>query len=104
MKIITLAAWRRPDYFSQVVKSLENAEGIENYLILVSIDGGYPQRQTEMVAILRESKLNYETFVHEQNLGCAGNTGFILKKGFARADRVIHFEDDTVLHPDCLRF
>ena len=104
MKIITLAAWRRPDYFSQVVKSLENAEGIENYLILVSLDGGYPQRQTEMVAILRESKLNYETFVHEQNLGCAGNTGFILKKGFARADRVIHFEDDTVLHPDCLRF
>ena len=104
MKIITLAAWRRPDYFSQVVKSLENAEGIEDYLVLVSIDGGYPQRQSEMLAILRDSKLNYETFVHEQNLGCAGNTGFILKEGFARADRVIHFEDDTVLHPDCLRF
>ena len=104
MKIITLAAWRRPDYFSQVVKSLENAEGIEDYLILVSIDGGYPQRQSEMVAILRDSKLNYETFVHEQNLGCAGNTGFILKKGFSMADRVIHFEDDTILHPDCLKF
>ena len=104
MKIITLAAWRRPDYFAEVVKSLENAEGIDDYLILVALDGGYPQRQTEMVAILRESKLNYEIFAHEENLGCAKNTGFILKQGFERADRVIHFEDDTVLHPDCLRF
>ena len=65
MKIITLAAWRRPDYFSQVVKSLEKAEGIEDYLVLVSLDGGYPQRQTEMAAILRESKLNYEIVAHE---------------------------------------
>ena len=104
MKIITLAAWRRPDYFSQVVKSLEKAEGIEDYLVLVSLDGGYPQRQTEMAAILRESKLNYEIVAHEENLGCAGNTGFILKKGFEMADRVIHFEDDTILHTDCLKF
>jgi len=104
MKIITLAGWRRPDYFAEVVESLENAEGIEDYHILVSLDGGYPNRQTEMVAILRESTLNYEIFAHEENLGCAGNTGFILKKGFERADRVIHFEDDTILHPDCLRF
>ena len=59
MKVITLAAWRRPDYFSKVVNSLENAEGIDEYKILVSLDGGYPQRQTEMVAILRESKLDY---------------------------------------------
>jgi hypothetical protein len=104
VKVITLAAWRRPDYFHEVIKSLQNAEGVGDYTILISIDGGYPQRQTEMLAILRESKLNYETFIHEGNLGCAGNTGFILKKGFDRADRVIHFEDDTVLHPDCLRF
>ncbi len=104
MKIITLAAWRRPDYFSQVVKSLENAEGIDGYLVLVSLDGGYPERQTEMVAILRESKLDYQVFAHEENKGCAGNTGFILKKGFEMAERVIHFEDDTILHPDCLRF
>jgi hypothetical protein len=104
MKIITFAGWRRPDYFSQVVKSLEDAEGIDDYLVLVAIDGGYPQKQSEMVEILRDSKLNYELFVHEENLGCAGNTGFILKKGFSMAERVIHFEDDTVLHPDCLKF
>jgi len=81
MKVITLAAWRRPDYFAEVVKSLESAEGIDDYLILVGLDGGYPQRQTEMVAILRESKLDYEVFAHEENLGCAGNTGFILQQG-----------------------
>ena len=59
MKVITLAAWRRPDYFQEVIKSLQNAEGVGDYTILISIDGGYPQRQTEMLAILRESKLNY---------------------------------------------
>jgi len=40
MKVITLAAWRRPDYFAEVVKSLESAEGIDDYLILVGLDGG----------------------------------------------------------------
>jgi len=107
VKVITLAAWRRPQYFSKVIESLENAEGIEEYHILVSLDGGYPDRQEDMMATLGESNIDYtkiEIFAHEENLGCAGNTGFILKKGFERADRVIHFEDDTVLHPDCLRF
>ena len=75
MKVITMTAWRRPNYFGEVVKSLENTEGIDDYLLLVSLDGGYPERQTEMVAILRESKLDYEVFAHEENLGCAGNTG-----------------------------
>ena len=80
MKIITLAAWRRPDYFQQVVESLENAEGIEEYKVLVSLDGGYPNKQLTMFCILEESSLNFEYFMHEENLGCAGNTGFILKK------------------------
>jgi|TARA_R110002110_G_scaffold5126_1_gene26249 hypothetical protein len=107
MKVITMAAWRRPDYFLKVIESIENAEGIEDYHLLVSIDGGYPDKQEEMRDILGESNLDYtkiEIFAHEENLGCAGNTGFILAKGFEKADRVIHLEDDTVLHPDCLRF
>ena len=74
MKIITLAAWRRPDYFQQVVESLENAEGIEEYKVLVSLDGGYPNKQLTMFCILEESSLNFEYFMHEGNLGCAGNT------------------------------
>ncbi len=104
MKVITMTAWRRPNYFGEVVKSLENTEGIDDYLLLVSLDGGYPERQTEMVAILRESKLDYEVFAHEENLGCAGNTGFILGKGFEKADRVIHAEEDTIFHPDAIRY
>ena len=56
MKIITLAAWRRPDYFSQVVKSLENAEGIEEYLVLVAL----------MVVILK-GKVKWSQFCEIQN-------------------------------------
>ena len=59
MKIITLAGWRRPDYFAEVVKSLENAEGIEDYHILVSLDGGYPDRQEAMMDTLGESNIDY---------------------------------------------
>jgi len=99
-----MTAWRRPDYFSQVLKSLEDADGIEDYFVLISLDGGYEEEQDNMVEILKQCSLNYEVIIHKENLGCAGNTGFILSEGFKRADRVIHFEDDTVLHPDCLRF
>ncbi len=104
MKIITMAAWRRPDYFAQVLKSLEEADGIEDYFLLVSLDGGYPDKQAEMEIILKNSHLESEVFTHEENLGCAGNTGFILAKGFERADRVIHAEDDTIFHPDAIQY
>ena len=102
MKVLTMTAWRRPDYFKEVIESLEEAEGIDEYLLLVSIDGGYPDKQEEMMDILQESSLNSEVFPHKTNIGCAGNTGFILKEGFSRAERVIHVEDDTVFHPDAL--
>jgi len=104
MKIITMTAWRRPNYFSQVVKSLEEAEGIEEYVVLVSLDGGYIEQQNEMVDILKQSSLFYQLTVHKDNLGCAGNTGFILSEGFKRADRVIHAEEDTIFHPDALQY
>ena len=104
MKILTMIAWRRPAYFKEVIKSLEDAEGIEDYTLLVSIDGGYSEQQDEMIEILKQCSLTYEVIIHKENIGCAGNTGFILKEGFKRADRVIHVEDDTVFHPDAIKW
>ncbi len=99
-----MTAWRRADYFQQVIDSLEMVDGIDDYILLVSIDGGYQDRQDEMMNILGKSSLHYEHYCHEENIGCAANTGFILAKGFSRAERVIHVEDDTVFHPDALKW
>lgn len=104
MKLLTMTAWRRPGYFKEVIESLEEAEGIDEYLLLVSIDGGYPDKQDEMMNILGKSSLNYEHYCQKENIGCAGNTGFILKEGFSRAERVIHVEDDTVFHRDAIQW
>jgi len=104
MKILTMTAWKRPDYFKRVIESLEKAEGIEDYLLLVSIDGGYRETQDEMMDILGNSSLNYLHWLQDENIGCAANTGFILNVGFSRADRIIHVEDDTVFHPDALKW
>ena len=101
-KIITLAAWRRPDYFNQVISSLRNAKNISDYTIICSIDGGYPEEQIKMYEILKSTKLNFNLTVHEENLGCAENTRWVLEKGFSLADKVIHLEDDTIIHPQGL--
>lgn len=103
-KVMTMTAWRRDDYFSQVIDSIKGAEGHEEYKLIVSIDGGYEEKQQNMKKHLEESGLEHELFIHEENKGCAWNTGFVLRKGFSQAERVIHVEDDTILHPDAIRY
>ena len=102
MKAITMVAWRRPDYFNEVIESLKECIGIENYIIYLSIDGGYPDKQVQMVDIIKQSGLNHKVHLCEENVGCAGNTKIALSMGFNEQDRVIHIEDDTVLHPQAL--
>lgn len=105
MKVITMTAWRRPRYFEQVIRSLEEAEGSSEYHLIVSIDAGYPNERHEMIQILQQSQIkNYTINSPSENLGCAGNTFKVLNMGFEKADRVIHIEDDTVLHPDALKW
>jgi hypothetical protein len=64
---------------------------------LVSVDGGYPIAQQEIVNVAKASKLNFDIITHNEILGCAGNTGFVLREGFNRADRVVHLEEDIII-------
>jgi len=95
--IITITAYKRPYYFAKVVKSIEAADRHRDYRVLLSIDGGKPAEQAVMQKIAEESELRFTIFSHSENLGCAGNTGFILKEGFNDADRVIHLEEDIIV-------
>jgi len=102
MKIITLAAWKRVDYFQQVMNSLENAIGIENYQVWVSIDGGHSSTQDQMAKIANNSSVKTKVFKQKKNFGCAKNTWKILETGFQYTSnkRIIHLEDDITIARD----
>jgi hypothetical protein len=115
---ITLKAWRRPEYFEEVIKNL--APQILNYtnktkefipLILV-LDGGYPKEQEEMLQIAKKylKKTQYTqtevSLVSNTNLGCTGATKRCFKSAFdiLKTDYMIHLEDDTVPGKDFLEY
>lgn len=107
MKIITMTAWRRPDYFKQVLTALSNCVGVDDYHIIISIDGGYPTAQEEMIEIAENAPLDCEVIAWDEseNLGCAENTRTVLENGFSHpVDWVIHLEDDTLPSEDYLQF
>jgi len=103
MKVITMTAWRRPDYFDKVLSALEVCTGSEDYKVLVQIDGGYPDAQEVMEDRCWKSTLNVIAVTEITNIGCAGNTHKALSRGFAEhVEWVIHLEDDTLPSKDFL--
>ncbi len=95
-KIIAMLAYRRPNYFSQVLTALENCLGIENYRLIVSIDGGYPEQQAEQQARLAASPIESETIIHKENKGIRYNFYNTLSVAFDNPiDSIIYLEDDT---------
>jgi hypothetical protein len=97
---VGMIAWRRPDYFDRVLTALEQCEGADRVELVVSIDGGYPMAQDEMVVRLETSPLTTHHVLKESNIGCAGNMGHLLhllmKAPRVHVDRYILLEDDTV--------
>jgi hypothetical protein len=102
---ISMTAWRRPDYFEQVLDSIVEATGT-TYPIHISIDGGYAEEQLAMRKIAKHKIPNASVYAHQQNLGCANNTHYALARAFQdpSIEAVIHLEDDTMLHPQFFEF
>lgn len=106
-KTLTMVAYRRPDYTRQVLEALASCEGIEEYLLVVSID--YSNMQQSVLDEFRKYPHRVEIYVQDENLGCAGNTGWTLKRGFERVRSegqtfLIHLEDDTMPSKGFLRY
>lgn len=100
---IGMTGWRRPGYFASVIERLSRCSDVGDFTCLASIDGGYPQQQDSMRTIFEHSGLRGDIHMHPENLGCAGNTGFLFNTLFASgADAVIMLEDDTVPSVDFL--
>lgn len=98
-KVITMTAWRRPEYTRQVIDSLKNCIGFEEYVLLPTIEPGY-QDVSELFANIP----NCDVVINDTRLGCATNTLKALQRGFEISDFVIHLEDDTVPGVDSLKY
>lgn len=100
-KVITMTAYRRPEYTRQVLTALARCHGINDYRVLIHVDPG----SEEVLQIAREALLKRKTLVENADrLGCGQNTFCALHHGFQWADFVIHLEDDTVPAPDFLQY
>ena len=97
---LSMTAWRRPQYFEEVLESMVNAGAASISSIIISIDGGYAEEQEAMRSIAERLLPNAKVVCQKENLGCAGNTFYALNAAFADEDveAVIHLEDDTLLH------
>ncbi len=98
-KVITMTAWRRPEYTKQVIDNLKKCIGFEEYILLPTIEPEYPE-----VLKTFNGLSNCKMVVNNKRLGCPSNTFKALKRGFDISDFVIHLEDDTVPGIDSLKY
>ncbi len=98
-KVLTMTAYRRLDYTRQIIDNLKNCIGFEDYLLLPTIEPGYPE-----ITKLFEDITNCEIAVNETVLGCGTNTLKAIQRGFELSDFVIHIEDDTLPGIDTLKY
>ena len=94
MKIaITMCAWRRPDNLEKVLDSII-AGGGNAHTIHLSIDGGWPAEQKEMVECVNQKFADEDlkpiVEVHEENIGAPINIYQVLERAF----------EDSWRHPE----
>lgn len=100
-KVVTMTLYRRPHYARQVLEALARCDGIDEHLVLLHIEPGYP----DVLEAARRVKFERKILVENADvLGCSMNSRAAIGHGFQHADFVVHLEDDTVPARDCLRF
>ena len=101
-KVITLCFWKRPVYATAVLDALRRCDGIENYKLLIHLDGGgHPDMHYLAASVDFCERIVVKRADH---LGCNDMTRIALHHGFSHSDYVIHVEEDVVLAPDALRY
>jgi len=101
MKIIAITLHKRADYTKQVLDALSSCEGIEDYHVIMSIDGYDADVTNEANAF---SSCKTKEVLNHEIYGCSLNTYFVLDRAFSKSNYVIHIEDDTVPSVDALRY
>lgn len=106
MKVITMTAYKRPDFLEQALAFLSRCEGVKEYVLIVSVDPApEPAAQEKIRELL--GKVSFcvcRPMFNPARLGLNKNTFQVLDAGFARSEFVTHVEDDVLLSPDALMF
>ena len=102
-----MTAFNRPTSLTNTLQALRQADLIEDYRILISVDGG-PHADHEGIheVVVTFDDLEIEIIYQDENLGCAGNTGWILTHAFADStvQDIIFIDDSTQVASDALHY
>lgn len=101
MKVITSTHYNRPSHTSELLDSLHNCIGIEDYFVIFCVEPGCDE---VINLIQRDTSLNKKIVINDKLLGLWVNKKHALEQGFACSDYVIHLEDDLLLSRDALKF
>jgi hypothetical protein len=98
---IAVTLYKRLDYSRRVLEHLKACAGIEDYLVSLHVEPGYPR----VLELARSFPLpNRNLVVNDTRLGCTANIHSALKYGFMRSEYVIMVEDDVLLAPGALKY
>ena len=108
--IINIKAWNRPNILGKTLTKLSKCYNIENYDVMIVIDGPNDQSKISKFeneishSLIRDNSKNIDVIYHTHNKGCAGNMKFCLNESFndPNIDYIIHLEDDTTPARDFL--
>jgi hypothetical protein len=100
-RVITLTLAYRPNYTREVLAALSRCRGINDYLLLPTIE---PVCTEVIEQVDRVNFCECLPHVNASRQGCDANTLLSLKRGFGISDYVIHLEDDIVLTSDALEY
>jgi len=101
--VITISMYNRLDFAVQTMKALFNCDGIEDYPIIISVDGKRDGGVIGFAEALTATS-NVSLYVNHENMGCGPAIRESIRRGFGQADKVIHIEDDVCLAKDALTY
>ena len=110
-KVLAITLYRRPEHTQKLFHYLANCVGIDDYTILIHIDGDpskdifVAQVETEVLRF-RQSRafMNIQLHTAMTQRGIDESKLFILQLAYEQSDFVILLEDDTWPSPGTLKF
>lgn len=103
---ISLTCFRRPDYLSEVIASLDKSLfyskiDVSKITLYASIDGD----NKEVVELINNIDFIPKNITQNiPNIGCNRNTFEAIDRAIIHSDYVLHLEDDTVLSEDAIEY
>jgi len=97
MRTVTILSYNRPEYLEQCIHALIDCRGVDNYAVLVSVDGGSPLKI--------KVPPSWEIVYLQNHYGIDHHNAKCYNAVFDRSNDVdfnVALEDDVILSPDAL--